>query len=138
MAAAAAVHYTRAVATRTPETTTDYAAAWRERWESDRRRARGRRQEALDRLDDLVAILVERFDADAVVLFGSLARGDFGLESDIDLAVSGVPGARFFTAAAAVADAARPFRVDLLPWEDLTPAMRRVIDEEGRVLHGPR
>ena len=36
-------------------------------------------------IDDVVRRIVERFDPDRIVLFGSQARGDAGPESDMDL-----------------------------------------------------
>lgn len=38
-------------------------------------------------LPAIVARVAERFDPERIVLFGSLARGDAGLDSDIDLLV---------------------------------------------------
>jgi len=47
----------------------------------------GRRQEILRRLDRYVGRLVERLEPQAVVLFGSFARGDVHEASDLDLLV---------------------------------------------------
>lgn len=47
----------------------------------------GRRQELLRRLDRYVGRLVEELEPQAVVLFGSFARGDVHEASDLDLLV---------------------------------------------------
>lgn len=39
--------------------------------------------------EDLVGRIAERFSPDKIILFGSRARGDVGLDSDIDLLVKG-------------------------------------------------
>jgi HEPN domain-containing protein len=44
-------------------------------------------QRVADALDRMVATLVERFDPDQIILFGSYARGTAGPDSDIDLLV---------------------------------------------------
>ncbi|MBA2245792.1 MAG: nucleotidyltransferase domain-containing protein [Gemmatimonadetes bacterium] len=49
----------------------------------DRRRAQ--RQELLDRAESYVAEVEARFPVRRAVVFGSVARGDFNLWSDIDL-----------------------------------------------------
>lgn len=38
-------------------------------------------------LDDIVSRIVERFDPDKIILFGSRARGDNATRSDVDLLV---------------------------------------------------
>jgi len=68
---------------------------------------------------------------------GSLARGDFGPLSDIDLVVEGVAAGDFFAAGAALDRLADPVPVDLIPWEALTTEARRLLLREGVVLHEP-
>jgi predicted nucleotidyltransferase len=79
-------------------------------------------------------VLVERYGARRVVLVGSLARGDFGPASDIDLAAEGVPDDRFFAAGAELAALAKEFRVDLVPLESATEAFRQRAAADGVVL----
>ncbi len=43
--------------------------------------------EIQDGLDEMVLRIVEHFHPEKIILFGSYARGDAGLESDVDLLV---------------------------------------------------
>ena len=38
-------------------------------------------------IDEMVALIVERFDPDRIILFGSHARGTANIDSDIDLLI---------------------------------------------------
>jgi predicted nucleotidyltransferase len=40
-----------------------------------------------EKIDEMARIIVERFDPDKIILFGSHARGDAGPDSDVDLLV---------------------------------------------------
>ena len=75
-------------------------------------------------------MLRREFAATRVVLFGSLAQGRFLPDSDIDLAVSGLPVADFF-AALAQAGKLSEFPVDLKPLEDLDPHFKARILATG-------
>jgi predicted nucleotidyltransferase len=115
-----------------------YIHAWQERWRRERRAnsAAGRSARAIARR--VARLLVQRYGARRVVLCGSLARGDFRRGSDIDLAVEGVPAARFFQASAAAARAAGEFEIDVAPIESATQRYREGLSREGIVLHGER
>lgn len=95
---------------------------------------------------DVVGRLVERFGPLRVVLFGSVARGDDGRESDIDLLVvlAELEG-RHHDAAVAMLRALRdlPVPVDLvvtdtaeLDGRSRAPGVVRVALREGVVVHG--
>lgn len=69
-------------------------------------------------------------------LIGSLAWGDFGERSDIDIVTEGWPP----TARLSLEnDLARSTdrEVDCLAWEDLSPTFRARVEREGTALHGP-
>lgn len=74
------------------------------------------------------------FEAERIVLFGSLARGEFSGRSDIDLAVWGVPPAEFYRAVAFASGYSKVWEVDLVDAEDCSEALRRNIEQEGVVL----
>ena len=78
--------------------------------------------------------LRSRFEAERIVLFGSLARGEFSGRSDIDLAVWGVPPAEFYRAVAFASGYSKVWDVDLVDAEDCSEALRRNIEKEGVVL----
>jgi len=86
-----------------------------------------------ERFPEAKRILVERYHADRVVLFGSLATGRYSERSDVDLAVEGMPSASYFRA---LADLMTLFGgpVDLVRVEEAAPSLRAHIDEEGRPL----
>lgn len=68
----------------------------------------------------------ERFGARRVILFGSIAgQGGWHAESDIDLAVEGLPPAEFFPAYAACRDLLpQGLELDLVAIENAYPEMR--------------
>jgi predicted nucleotidyltransferase len=91
-------------------------------------------------LSDEIKQLVERAvavlkaaGAREVYLFGSAARGRMREDSDIDLAVSGLPPAKFFRAHADTERAlGRP--LDLIDLDETTP-FTQFLKEEGELLH---
>lgn len=72
------------------------------------------------------AVLLRNMGASEVYLLGSAARNELRPDSDIDIAVRGVPPSCFFAAASRAADAlGRP--VDLVDLDDLTPTVRYIL-----------
>lgn len=108
-----------------------YLDSWRARWKALRDRERQRAGRARAALPGMVDILV-RHGARRVVLFGSLARGRFGLDSDVDLAVDGV--ADPFGAADEL-ERLGDFAVDVVPLEAALPHICARVEREGVVLH---
>lgn len=93
------VHYNGHMATSaldvTPEEMAEYRAAYRRRLaEAEERRARLElRARAL--ASEAAGVLRERFGATHVLLYGSLARGQFLVGSDIDLVAWGIDSDRW-------------------------------------------
>ena len=85
-------------------------------------------------LPGLVDLLVREFGATRVVLYGSLVTGLFRADSDIDLAVTGVPAERFMTALGRVRELAGR-RVDLVDLDWAEASLQQVIARRGEVLH---
>ncbi|MBI5852405.1 MAG: nucleotidyltransferase domain-containing protein [Planctomycetes bacterium] len=78
--------------------------------------------------DELVGLGAKR-----VIVFGSVARGNAEEDSDLDLAVEGLPSARYFEAMAkAYGAASRP--VNLLRLEELGSTLRERVAAEGEVI----
>lgn len=75
--------------------------------------------------------LKTRFGAGKVMLFGSLARGDFHAWSDIDLAIWGVPPGDYFRAVAFASGFSAVYTVDLVDAEDCSESLRQHIQGEG-------
>jgi predicted nucleotidyltransferase len=70
--------------------------------------------------------LLRRMGASEVFVFGSLARNELRPDSDIDIAVSGLPPKVYFSAVSKVSDVlGRP--VDLLDLDEQTPLVRHLI-----------
>jgi predicted nucleotidyltransferase len=97
-----------------------------------------RRAAAWEAARAAAALLRERYGATRVVVFGSLARGDFTLGSDIDLAAWDVAPQRYFEAVSFLLDlgadmggAAGGFRIDVVAPEVAPAPLRREIEREG-------
>lgn len=102
--------------------------------EGERRaRAAARAQHLLEILPDAVRVLRLKYGAFRVTLFGSLATGEFRESSDVDLAVEGLDGSKYF---AALTDLMTEFRgpVDLVRVEEASSALLAHIVAEGRPL----
>lgn len=111
-----------------------YLAGFRARHERERAALQDARERALGIAGKLAGVLVSRYGARRVLLVGSLARGDFGRGSDIDLVAEGLPDEVFFKAGADIEALAEGLSVDLVPLESATPAYREQLAEEGLVL----
>lgn len=73
------------------------------------------------------AVLLRDMGASEVFVFGSAARNQLRPESDVDIAVRGLPPARLFAAVSKATDAlGRP--VDLVDLNDPTPTVRYILD----------
>ena len=108
-----------------------YLPHLRRRWQAQQAEWQRRQQEAWSAARQVAGILYEQFGARQVIAFGSLLRpGRFDDRSDIDLAVAGIPAARFFRAWA-TAGASCPFELDLVDLADCAPTLRDHIKQEG-------
>lgn len=77
----------------------------------------------LSALVERIVAALKAEGARAVYVFGSFADGTVRVDSDVDVAVSGIPPSHFFTAAGAAQEAARGARrmVDLIDLDAATP-----------------
>lgn len=77
-------------------------------------------------------MLKDEFGADSVILFGSLAHGQwFTSTSDIDLAATGIPKAEYFRAVALLQDISANFSIDLVDLTNCKPSLLESINREG-------
>ena len=91
-----------------------------------------RRQEALTKTKEAAKILKEKYNADKVLLFGSVLDKDrFYLRSDVDLAVSGLKDELFYKAYAEVMNILSGFEVDLLDYKECRESLKKEIKERG-------
>jgi predicted nucleotidyltransferase len=72
------------------------------------------------------ANLLRSMGASEVFIFGSLVRGELRPDSDIDIAVSGLPPEVYFSAVSRVSNVVGRL-VDLLDLDDKTPRVRHLI-----------
>jgi predicted nucleotidyltransferase len=106
------------------------------RREQERRAADAQRlYAALQVAQHAAELLKQEYGATRVVVYGSTAHGIwFGRESDIDLIAQGIPAELYWRAWNAVDALAPDFEVNLLAWEDATPALLESVEREGIVL----
>jgi predicted nucleotidyltransferase len=97
-----------------------------------RLRASERTNARLAKLESAAMRLTRRGARHAWV-FGSLARGDAREDSDVDLAVEGLPAAEYFAALAELMELFEG-RVDLVRLEDAGESLRASVREEGKPL----
>jgi predicted nucleotidyltransferase len=100
--------------------------------ETDKIQLARRRRQAMRLARQAAQLLKERFKAQRVVLFGSLAHEAwFTPWSDIDLAAWGIPPERFYAAVAAVTGSSPEFKIDLVDPDDCRPSLRAAIERDG-------
>ncbi len=92
------------------------------------------KNQAQNEVEVIIQILVKQFAVKKIILFGSLVRGKFNKNSDIDLAVEGVPKRDYFTAVA-IANSVTSRWVDLKPLEDLEPHFRERVLATGECVY---
>lgn len=80
--------------------------------------------------------MAEDFGATRVLLFGSLARGTAGPESDVDLLVDGLPLERLIEATARADRLLAEANADLVPGDRVRPEVLTRALAEGILLHG--
>jgi len=83
----------------------------------------------------IAEVLLKKYDVSKVYLFGSLAWGDFTRDSDIDLAVVGLPEELFLEVYGVAEDMATPLKVDLMLLETAEPSLKERVLREGKRLH---
>lgn len=107
----------------------EYLSVWKEREKEEKRR----RDLAIKKAKSVAKTLKERYQAEEIILFGSLIwRTDFlWTGTDIDLIVKGLEDERYFEILADISRISHPFHVDLIPFEKAWPSMRKRALKEG-------
>ncbi|MBW1804165.1 MAG: nucleotidyltransferase domain-containing protein [Deltaproteobacteria bacterium] len=109
-------------------------SSWQQRFAQREAESLALAERARADLPEAVRIL-KKYGAKRIVLFGSLCNPDrFHPGSDIDLAVEGIPS-RDFNRAAADLMMAMDYRMDLKPFEKLTPFFRAMIRKKGKTIY---
>lgn len=113
-----------------------YVEAWRARARAAEDRARRWREERLREAAQAARELVGKLGATRVWLFGSLARGDAGPGSDVDLMVEGLDERRYLEAIDLARGVLRTVEVDLLLAQWASSSLRDRVRLEGRRIDG--
>lgn len=109
-----------------------YRATAQRQQEVERQALRRRARRARQLAEQAAQILKKQFGARRVILFGSLASGDFFHQrSDIDLAVQGLKAQDFWRAWAALDQLGAEFEIDLVDIETTPAHLREHIDRQG-------
>jgi uncharacterized protein len=113
-----------------------YIDRWKHRLALQEEQNRVLAHQARQTIPQLTQLLTEHFHATQIILFGSLAKGTFHQDSDIDLAVAGIPPEDYFSALAALNRLSPSFQIDLKPLEDLEPQFYQRVIQTGECLYG--
>lgn len=118
-------------------TLAEYKKYWKEKTAKNEIIKERFRQNAMTVAETSKDILVKEFSVKKVVLFGSiLERGCFEEDSDIDIAVEGLPKDAYFAALARLMMESS-FDIDLKPIEDVSNLLKQRI-AVGKVLYEKR
>lgn len=119
----------------TPEDVAAYRAAARRRGEQEQRHLALRKRRAWTLARRAAAVLREEFDAERVVVFGSLVQeGCFTPWSDVDIAAWGIHPHDTFRAMGTVLDLDAEIEVNLVDVETCSASLRTAIEQDGVVL----
>lgn len=123
----------------TPEEWQEYVEGWRERSVYRKKQMDNYAHQALSIARSLAGLLAGEPGVVRVWLFGSLAlylKGyrEYRSDSDIDLAVEGLPAERFFPVLSLLNEKS-PRQVDLIDISACPPSMRRSITKRGLLLY---
>jgi uncharacterized protein len=108
-----------------------YLDYWRDRQAQQQAEIAQHIQQAWVDIAAIAQQLRAKFGATEMIVFGSLVRGGFDAESDLDIAVAGIPPQDFFTAMA-VANQISHQWVDLKPLESLEPHFLQKVLTTGK------
>lgn len=111
-----------------------YLTYWRSRQERQKRYNQQLAQQAREDLQRVVDLLISEFNVTKIILFGSLCKGTFHQESDIDLAVAGIPALEYFRVLAKVNSISSRW-IDLKPLEELEPHFKKRVLQTGECLY---
>ena len=112
-----------------------YRATARQRQQQKEQKLALRYQRAWEVAQRAAAILKEKFGVQRVVIFGSTLRiKRFHHRSDVDIAVWGLDKKVYYRAVACLLDIEPTIAVDLVEAEFTSPALLKVIEQEGVAL----
>lgn len=93
-------------------------------------------RQAVNDADAIVAMIIEKFDPQAIYQWGSVLKGDhFSEISDIDIAVEGLHSAERYFAMLGEAEALTHFPLDLVEMEHIEPEYADLIRKHGKCVY---
>jgi len=111
-----------------------YIDYWRDRQARQKRYHQQLAEKARQEVTQMASLLVDQYDVQRIILFGSLTRDRFVAESDIDLAVEGLAPAKYFEVLSRLNQMAER-SVDLKLWDDLDPHFQSRVLVTGEVIY---
>ena len=78
---------------------------------------------------DAIVRIIKDFGGTEAYLFGSRARGEYRPDSDVDLAIKGVPSNRFYTLWSRITNAA-DYQIDLVDLDEECRFTKRLVQNE--------
>jgi predicted nucleotidyltransferase len=120
-----------------PEDYKTYTEAWRQRRRAEREALPVLRQQLLESAQNCAQWLADKYAVRAVYLFGSVAWPErFHADSDLDLAVEGLPDEKYLRALAELWRLLPAGReLNLVPLEAAFPELAERVRREGMVLY---
>lgn len=110
----------------------DYINAWKDRLDGREQLIDSQRSSHLALAQRIAEALRAEMGAGRIHLFGSLADGvAYDEHSDIDLAVEGIPGDKYFAAVGLVESLCKDVSVDLVLLEEASGSLQARIRERG-------
>lgn len=118
-----------------PEQMQKYKHTAQARWQIQRAQQRLRQQQAWQLAREAAKLLKEEYDAERVVVFGSLTHSDrFSTRSDVDLAAWGLTAANWLRARAKVRNLSSEIELNLVDVACCLPELLAIIEREGMLL----
>ncbi|MCL2056824.1 MAG: nucleotidyltransferase family protein [Oscillospiraceae bacterium] len=94
-----------------------------------------------DSIETIAENVLTQYPVKRAAFFGSAARGDMSMQSDIDMLVEFLPGSRGLDFFGLRADLEEAFgcHVDLITWNALSkskPGFKKAVESEARLIYG--
>jgi len=112
----------------------EYRENFLKRIEEEKKRNKERRSKALRDIERIKKYLVEEAKVREIYIFGSILKNNFGKNSDIDIAVSGLEETKFFPVYSNL-DNFTDFSVELVDLDEKDNFFRREIRKRGKKIY---